>query len=318
MQNLNNKLVEQALEQDATPAAVVAGLDEVARLAKRSSGGDDPKAFEEYHRVLYHLHQDRNPRNYTTRSWLASHAHKIENQALPPVEAFGPLSPEALMERLLEEMARDTTSQPATAKRLFEGKPKMEEVKIYFRHHWYRSQWFYRDITEFVLRFSNVTDLSGLYENLFDETGGGNCDKPHPRLLRNLLEYLKVPCEDGPDSAEANAYLNFRSRCLRNPDVAWGCAYLFALEQGTPAFHTKVLAMLRRMDVPEEFCEFHTIHTGVDVKHANDVATLLRKYVATAEAQQIAVAVIREFLQLRRRYFDRIWSEIDAAARTSD
>jgi pyrroloquinoline quinone (PQQ) biosynthesis protein C len=301
----------QVLAPGVSASAVALAAERLEQLAETARS--DPDANAEYQRVIYHLQVSRDTSTHDAGTWLVSRAFAAENRHMPAVEPFDALPTAEFKARMSEELSRDrSTTVHEASRRLFDGPTRPEEARIYFQHHWHRSQWFYRDITHFALRFMNVSDSSSLYENLFDETGGGNGDVAHPRLLARLNDYFDISVTE-PTETHSFEYLNFRARCLRNPNVEWGLAYMFALEQGTPMLHVRVLKMLERLGVPEHAREFHKIHTSVDVKHSDDIGKLLGKYAITSSAQQTCVSVLRKYLAVRANYFERVWASIAAA-----
>lgn len=309
-------LVDAALAPHASPAAAARAAESLAELATHAVP-DDVSAYAAYHELLWELHERSEPRTYVTRRFLCQAAHAVEEARILAAHAGDPrfevaeLSTAAFRERILELHERGSGMRHPLSIHLFEGTPAHRDVLVYLQHHWYRSRGFHRELTELSLSLS-LHDAQGIVANLDDELGGGRPGRSHPELLQRLLVHLGVPCDWGerPPWVEALAYLDNRVRCARSGEPAWGLAVLFSLEHGTPATHGSILALLRRMGVPEPLCEFHQIHALGDAAHAEVILELVLRRVVTPSARRALLVSLHHHRTLGLCYFDRIWREI--------
>lgn len=309
-------LVDAALAPDAPPDAAARAAASLAELAAHAVP-DDASAYAAYHRLLWELHERTDPRTYVTRRFVCQAAHAVEEAHILAAHADDPrfeaaaLSTAAFRERILELHERGSGLRHPLSIHLFDGTPSHRDVLVYLQHHWYRSRGFHRELTELSLSLS-LRDAPGIVANLDDELGQGRPGRSHPELLQRLLVHLGVPCDldERPPWVEALAYLDNRVRCARSGEPAWGLAVLFSLEHGTPATHGSILALLRRMGVPEPLCEFHQIHALGDAAHAEVILELVLRRVVTPSARRALLVSLHHHRALGLRYFDRIWREI--------
>jgi pyrroloquinoline quinone (PQQ) biosynthesis protein C len=302
----HSDLVARALEPGASPRAVAEAATELAGLAEEALSGD-AGSQRRYQTLMYSLHEMPDPATHAVRQYLASSVYPIEEAHIPCAEA--PAAP--LAEAVKSSMTMRDRLGSDLARYLFaEEPPRLEAVRIYILHHWYRSRGFWRLLADFAAR--RDLDCAGvLYANLGDETGGGGAP-PHPRLLQRLLVHLELPSgmHDRPQPVEALAYLNNRSRCARTAHPAWGLAALYALEHLTPETHRNIHAMLRRVGVPEPAREFHRLHMTHDAEHAADLWTLVEPLVEGGDGPRIFLTSLRRHRELSRRYFEMIWDQV--------
>ena len=309
-------LVDAALAIDAPPAAAARAAEALAALATHATP-DDAAAYAAHHALLWELHERSEPRTYVTRRFLCQAAYAVEEARILAAHEGDPrfdaddLSTAALRERILESHERGSGLRHPLSIHMFDGKPLRRDVLVYLQHHWYRSRGFHRELTELSLSLA-LPDAQGIVANLNDELGEGRLGRSHPELLQRLLVHLDVPCsfDARPPWVEALAYLGNRVRCARSGEPAWGLAVLFSLEHGTPATHGSILALLRRMGVPEPLCEFHQIHALGDAAHAEVILELVLRRVVTPSARRALLVSLHHHRTLGLRYFDRIWREI--------
>lgn len=308
--------IEAALAPGAVPATMALAAEALAGLAERATP-EREAAYAGYHAILWDLHERHDPRTYALRRWLCQAAYEVEEARILAAHAGDPSldvddpSPAALHERILALHEQRSGLRHPLSVHLFEGTPTWRDLLVYLRHHWYRSRGFHRELTELSLSLA-PDDASGIVANLHEELGEGRPGRAHPELLQRLLVHLDVPCrwDERPPWVEALAYLNNRIRCARSGEPAWGLAVLFSLEHGTPATHGSILALLRRMGVPEPLCEFHRIHALGDAAHAEVILALVLRRVALPSARRALLVSLQHHRALGLRYFDRIWREI--------
>jgi pyrroloquinoline quinone (PQQ) biosynthesis protein C len=302
--------LEPALElypSAETMSAAIAGLRD---LVERGHRGDDA-AYREYQSLLFDLHHNCSLRPHATRDWLASVIHVEQERFIDRPEAIAALPAKKFEERILQVFEQGTRLKHPLSAYMFTGQPTLDNLKIFLRHHWYRSRHFWRELANFSLRL-DLASASVIYGNLHEESGSALPGKAHPFLLAHLLEYLGLSpdFEQKPTLFEALPYLNNRIRCSRHDNVGWGLAVLFALEYGTPANHSKLYELLRQFSVPEEYCEFHRLHAIVDQDHGRDLLRLSVELLTTAETQNAFFTSLRHHQQLGWHYFDAIWREM--------
>jgi pyrroloquinoline quinone (PQQ) biosynthesis protein C len=308
--------IEAALVRGAAPSEVALAAEALAELARRATP-EDEAAHAAYHALLWNLHERLDPRTQATRRWLCQAAYEVEEARILAAHADDPSfdvadpSPDALRERILAMHEQRSGLRHPLSIHLFEAAPAHRDVLVYLEHHWYRSRGFHRELTELSLSLA-LPDAQGIVANLHDELGEGHAGRSHPELLQRLLVHLGVPCrfDARPPWVEALAYLNNRIRCARSGEPAWGLAVLFSLEHGTPATHGSILALLRRMGVPEPLCEFHRLHALGDAAHAEVILALVLRRVVTPSARRALLVSLHHHRALGLRYFDRIWREI--------
>lgn len=295
------------------PALAASAYTALRELAVRTFAGADDDAATTYHGLVWDLHAPGDPRTYALRTWLVEAGYAVEEAHVPAVALTAALAPAELLARLDEE--RRAGPPHPMSEHLFRGAPTLGDLKIYLRHHWHRSRYFYRELTELALT-RPLGQASVLHRNLHEETGEDDPARAHPFLLQRLLGHLGVPrgFDDRPELPAAQAYLNNRIRCARRASPAWGLAVLWALEAGTPATHGEIWALLGRLGVPDDAREFHRVHMTADVAHAADTAALIGRVVTSPEDQATLIASLRYHRALGRRYFDAIWREIQATS----
>lgn len=308
--------IDAALAPGARPAAVARAAQALAALAERATPAN-AEAYGGYHALLWALHEQTDPCTYAARRWLCEAAYAVEEARILAAHAHDPSfdvaepSPAALRERILAVHEHGSGLRHPLSTHVLEGAPTLLDVLVYLQHHWYRSRGFHRELTELSLGLP-LPQAQPIVANLYDELGEGQPGRSHPELLQRLLVQLGVPCsfEERPPWVEALAYLNNRVRCARSGEPAWGLAVLFSLEHGTPATHGRILALLRRLGVPEPLCEFHRIHALGDAAHAEVVLKLVLGRVVEPAARRVLLVSLAHHRALGLRYFDRIWREI--------
>lgn len=277
-----------------------------------SSIGD---AYQIYQSVMWNqIHQRGKSVTDPKRLWLAQKLYKVEDRFIPDAETPQTSTSEEFkqfIEDVITEQARLT--HPMSA-HLYQGTPSIGEIDLFLEHHWLRSSRFYRLISEFGLRFEDFEDSTPLYENLFDESGNGKPENAHPILLKNLLDYRGVPCEIDVTStmAEEQAYLNNRIRCMRHPDLAWGLAVVYLIEEVTSANHKKIYKMLDTAGIPEKYREFHRLHGYVDEVHAAELWGLVAKRADQPSFRNTFLRSVLQHFNVTRKYYDKLWEKMRA------
>jgi len=307
----------RAMTLDAVdPNAPLSKLEEtmivLENLAENAFTGIG-ESYQIYQSIVWNeIHQRGKSVTDPKRLWLAQKLYKVEDRLIPDAEAPQTSTSDKykqFIEDVITEQARLT--HPMST-HLYQGNPSMGEIDLFLEHHWLRSSRFYRLISEFGLRFEDFEDSTPLYENLFDESGNGKPENAHPILLKNLLDYRGVPCEiDATSSmAEEQAYLNNRIRCMRHPDLAWGLAVVYLIEDVTSANHKKIYKMLETAGVPEKYREFHRLHGFVDEVHAAELWELVGKRADKPAFRNTFLRSVLQHFRITRRYYDRLWEKM--------
>jgi pyrroloquinoline quinone (PQQ) biosynthesis protein C len=309
---------QQAILDALAPDASLSKLEEAAallgNLAERAFSGAQ-EAYQTYQAIMWNVvHQRGGSVTDPKRMWLAQELYKVEDRFIPNVEAPDTTTSEefkTFIEGVIIEQAR--LAHPMSA-HLYQGTPSLEEIDLFLEHHWLRSSLFYRLFSEFGLRLEDFEDSTPIYENLFDESGNGDPEKAHPILLKNLLEYRGVPCEIDTASSmtEERAYLNNRIRCMRHPDLAWGLAVVYLIEEVTSANHKKIYKMLEKAGIPEEHLEFHRIHGFVDEVHAAELWGLVARRAHDAAFRRTFLRSVFQHFRVTQQYYDALWAKMRA------
>ena len=303
-----------ALERDAPLSQLEEAATMLGNLAERAYSGDG-EAYRTYQSILYHnIHQRGRSVSDPKRLWLAQQLYQVQERFIPDVNDPEISSPQAFKELIDQEVSQRARLTHPMSVHLYGGAPNQSEIDLFLQHHWLRSALFYRLIGEFALRFESFEDSTPLYENLFDESGNGVPTKAHPTLLQNLLRYRGLPCEIDETSTmpQEQAYLNDRIRCMRHPDLAWGLAVVYLIEDVTSANHRKIHGMLERAGVPAEFLEFHRLHGFVDEVHAAELWGLVASRSHDDEFRRTFLRSVRQHFRIAREYYDALWSKMSA------
>jgi pyrroloquinoline quinone (PQQ) biosynthesis protein C len=307
---------ERAFAPGASDEAIFEARQALRALAERASpdspDGDEMRAV---HRVLYFVHRQRAREVRAAADWIAQGCYPALEARVAPVELERALPPAELIARVKDELSMRGRLGSAMSQHLFAGAPSLDDVRVYMRHHWFRSRWFFQLLADFAAR-SPLEDTGLLFRNLVEETGGLPDGPPaHALLLKRLTDHLGLGLDfdDHPSEWQALQYLNNQARSARTTDAAWGLAVLFASETTTPETHGNILAMLRRLGVPEDCCEFHRVHAACDAHHAADLEAIIARRIRTASEQRTFLRALAEHRRTSRIYFELVWEQMRSA-----
>lgn len=304
---------QRAVAPGASDEAVVEARRTLRELAERAvPDGDEMRAA---HRVLYFMHRQRAREVRAAADWIAQGCYPVLEARVAPVDLERALPPVEFMARVKAELSMRGKLGSAMSQHLFAGTPSLADVRIYMHHHWFRSRWFFQLLGDFAAR-SPLEDAGALFHNLAEETGGLPDGVPaHPLLLKRLTDHLGLGLDfdDHPSEWQALQYLNNQARSARTTDAAWGLALFFAMEYTTPETHGNIHAMLRRLGIPDDCCEFHRVHTTGDVQHAADFAAIIARRIISREDQRTFLRSLVEHRRVTRIYFELIWEQMRSA-----
>lgn len=303
----------RALAPGASDEAIALARGALRALAERAAPeGDEMRAL---HRVLYFVHSQRARSVRAAADWIAQGCYPVIEARVAPVELEGALPPGLFVARVKDELSMRGRLGSAMSQHLFAGAPDLDDVRVYMRHHWFRSRWFYQLLADFAAR-SPLEDAGLLFHNLVEETGGLPDGPPaHALLLKRLTDHLGLGLDfdDHPSEWQALQYLNNQARSARATDAAWGLAVFFASETTTPETHRNIYAMLRRLGVPEDCCEFHRVHAAGDARHAADFEAIIARRICSTSEQRTFLRALAEHQRTSRIYFELIWEQMRSA-----
>jgi hypothetical protein len=300
------RAIAEALKPNASPSTVAKAAEHLRALGEQGYAGDQA-SWNAYQEQLYHLHSDVDVSTDSVRRWIASTVYALEEAQVPLV----PVAEAIPADRFIEQINVDLQVPKAKtgmsmSQYMFDYMPLREDVDLYMQHHWYRSRGFYQLFADMSLRIG-IETVGTLYHNLAEETGGDG-STPHPILFQALLKHMNLAFgyDAHPTWPEAHAYLNNRLRCVRHGEPAWGLALLYSIEYRTSGTHANILRLLKRMEFPDEACEFHRLHSVADEDHAKEMIPLIDRYVSTARTQQLFLSSYKYHLTLRGKYIRRV------------
>lgn len=306
-------LVSRRIRHDASLRDIAEVVDALSELLAKGESGDHD-SFARYQDITYSLHTVREPRLRRTCRTITDHLYPVE-EGFIPVEKLERLLPIDDFRGQVDEIIRQQSRvRHPMSMHLYEGEPTHQQLRRFLYHHWLRSSAFFSLIATFAARLDDIREAASLYQNLYEEAGEGDISGAHPLLLQKLLRYFDVPCDFGErsDMPEEQAYLNNRIRCVRTLQPGWGLAVLFAIEDVTSGNHRKIYELLRRREVPHEYCRFHEIHGTVDEAHAGELWELVAIKATNVEFQQAFLTSLQHHFRVNRRYFDALWKSMQA------
>jgi len=311
-------VIHQALEPGAAAHQVATAAGVLRSLVERAHHGDAAAEAASQH-ALYELHSRSDPATAATRRWLAAWVYPVLDRYIPGSSLPATASAAELGAAADAMIAARSRVRHPMSIHLFSGAPSAAEISRFLEHHWLRSCRFYQLVVEFAQLRDDFADLAVLYDNLFEETGGGDPSKAHPPLLARLMRHLGLASSftERAVMVEEQAYLNNRVRCARHEDPAWGYAVLYAIEAVTSSNHRNIYQMLRRAGVPEDACEFHRMHGMVDDGHAARMWTSIQRHAASAGFRATFLRSLEHHFRLTGPYFDALWHELRQVERTS-
>jgi pyrroloquinoline quinone (PQQ) biosynthesis protein C len=160
--------------------------------------------------------------------------------------------------------------------------------------------------------------------NLAEELGEFNPNREHPVTVRNLGRALGVSEEEmefAEPYPETLLYVEYRQHLVRDFHWLEGLAAgSFAIELTIPGrFRKMARALSHQFNLDDEALEVFRIHAGDerleldyggDDKHAEEAASLVRKYAVTAEMQHRVRLAVWRSIQARRVYQWGLYREI--------
>jgi len=308
-------LVERALAPGASAPCVAACAAALRSLVEHADHDDAAEIASQA--ALHELHARDDAATAATRRWIAAWAYPALDRQAPAASQSAASAGElrAVVDAIVD--ARSRVRHPMSI-HMFSGSPTPREIALFLEHHWLRSCRFYQLVVEFAQLRHEFSDLTVLYDNLYDETGSGDPAKAHPPLLQRLMAQLGLPSSFGARAVmrEEQVYLNNRVRCARHEDPAWGYAVLYAIEAVTCVNHGSIYQMLRKAGVSEHACEFHRMHGMVDDGHAAHMWTSIERHADSAGFRATFLRSLEHHFRLTDRYFDALWREMQRVARS--
>ncbi len=152
----------------------------------------------------------------------------------------------------------------------------------------------------------NISLRQEILANLIEEEQG---EKNHPQLWRNFATALGAKSEDlgnVPMLPETqNLISTFRSVCISSPFYA-GLAALYVYESQIPEIAKVKIEGLKKFYgiTKESDFEFFSVHSELDVYHAQTEIAIIEKYADSPEKQE-------EVLQAARKCADSLWQFLD-------
>jgi pyrroloquinoline quinone (PQQ) biosynthesis protein C len=249
---------------------------------------------------------------------------------MPTTRLTDPL-PEALPpDEFVKQLTDEVTGSAAANIGPFYERLIAEQIPLEGVQEWVK-QW-YIDSRMFPSVIAHITANAGYFydarqfmgANLAEELGEFNPAREHPVTVRNLGRGLGVSEEEmefAEPYPETLLYVEYRNHLVRDFHWLEGLAAgSFAIELTIPnRFRQIARALSHQFGLDDEALEVFRIHAGDerlehdyggDDKHAEEAASLLRKYAVTAEMQQRIRLAIWRSIQARRVYQWGLYREI--------
>jgi pyrroloquinoline-quinone synthase len=193
----------------------------------------------------------------------------------------------SIVERLNEIIAEHHLLNHLFYQAWSKGELSQDILKKYAAQYYSQVQSFPRFISRVHTNCPTIEARKVLLENLVDEEIHGT---DHPALWMQFANGLGVSKEEVEKEiplSETNTMVDtFYS--LADSDWRDGLCALYAYESQVPAVSTSKIEGLKQFYgiTDEQALEFFTAHQAYDVGHADQVATLIEKYVDPARAEK--------------------------------
>ena len=300
----------------ATPndgANLAGAVSALRELAARAVDEGSPEAKKVYCELKYDLlYGIQDEASYRMRTWLAGTTDDIDDREVTLRKLDRRLAPDELRQVLMKRQNELTPLDHPVFKHLQSGKCTFDQFKEYLRQKFLIMTTFWRCIAELGMRMSRFPGKDGLalptplFKNVYDELGEGDVNQSH--LVRHLahLDHLNLglTLDSKPEFTETKAYLNFRLRCMRHQEAAWGLGSFFSQEATSLEYTILHYHLLKKFGVSHQKAEIYEAHEPIDTDHCKDILDLIEVAVKTPEQQAICIAAHEQQLSLWMKHFD--------------
>jgi pyrroloquinoline quinone (PQQ) biosynthesis protein C len=300
-----------------------AHLPGVDALAYAAFADGNPRAWVDAQNLLYHWNLDELERKSPVTDYSRLVRQVLRNRLLEaeervrkeryPLACWDKFTPDAAIDELkAAALDHRIHSHPLLDYMAAEGLPP-EAVQLFLDNYYVNNRVFHLHIAAQSLS-APFAMRAEMYKNLYDELGSGEPSEAHPLLFLRNYRTLHLPETIIPLTGSIYLLNTKIYHTFLSGNVLQGVGGLGFLEIAMPAQMEKILAGLKKSNLPVKDLVFWELHITLDKEHGESWFDEVRDLVRTREDAKALLEGGMSLLDARARFYDDVWEAVQEMA----